>query len=55
MCHLKDSIYLFVISFSTGLVIGRLYLNERRIFKLEKNIFVLENKIEDLIDISLKK
>ena len=51
MCHLKDSIALFFISFSTGLVIGRLYLNERRIFNLEKNIFILENKIEDLKEI----
>lgn len=55
MCHLKESIALFFISFSTGFVIGRLYLNERRISKLEKNIFILDNKIKDLEEDLIKK
>jgi hypothetical protein len=55
MCYIKDNISVFFISFSTGLIIGRIYLNEKRIYNLEKSIFILENKIDDLIDVITKK
>ena len=55
MFDLKDTIPLFFISFSVGITIGRIYLNEKRIYNFERNIFILENKVDDLRDDLLKK
>ncbi len=55
MCYLKDLVSLFFISFYTGLIFSGIYINEKRINSLEKNCFILENKIEDLLDILEEK
>lgn len=55
MCYIKDTIPIFLITFSTGLIIVKLYLNEKRIYKAEKNVFILENRLDDLKDVFLKK
>lgn len=55
MCYIKDTIPIFLITFSTGLIIVKLYLNEKKIYKVEKNVFILENRLDDLKDVFLKK
>lgn len=51
MCNLKNIEIVFFISFSVGLIIKKLYLNEKRIYNLENCILMLENDINDINDI----